>query len=617
MDRKIGRYSLGGSSNKDVTDRNIRVAFYSRVSTKHEEQVSALENQLEWCQNLRLLHPNWIIPNTLLDTGGIYVDEGITGTQAKKRTAFLKAISDGESHVYDLLVVRDVSRFARNCEESLKYTHLLKKCGIEVFFYNDGIWSNDADGELRLGIMSILAQDESRRTSEKVRAGQAISRQNGKLYGTGNILGYDLVRGESNNTYVINEEQAETVRRIFELYTASEPDLGIKKISSMMVEEQRKNASGVVRWSADKISRILDNRTYAGYIGYNKSNCTDFLEHTRRKNAKTSIEYIKGDFPAIIDDSVWQMAQRKKDKNYAVVRKMISEGQEKEEVLWGKRPPKDKWVKKIRCSCNSSYKKFKWRTNQGTGEDCYGYQCNNIVLHRKRDFIEKQGLSGEGYCNVPSIAQWKLDFQLRLILEHIWKNPEKTVSSLLSTIQENYKECDEKSAEMETARLLREEERLKVRQKNLLDLMLDGTITKEQFSETQAELISKLANIKCQIDELTGRAELVKMAEDRESIIAEIRAGLEDSIELNTKFIDAELIDSIVDRVVPDENFCFKWYLNFSSEYSKEFDAREYANYGAIDVSFEQARAYRKSFGNFIRPNQWKDIHAEIYIKVS
>lgn len=615
MRRKIGSYVNNKSTNKDVTDVDIRVVFYSRVSTRHEEQVAALENQLDWCQNLRTLHPNWIIPESLLDTKGIYVDEGITGTQAKKRTAFLKAIRDGEAGVYDLLVVRDVSRFARNCEESLKYTHFLKKCDIEVYFYNDGIWSNDADGELRLGIMSILAQDESRRISEKVRAGQAISRQNGKLYGTGNILGYDLIRGENNNTYAINEEQAETVRRIFELYTTT--GLGIKKISSMMTEEKRKNASGIVRWSADKISRILDNRTYAGYIGYNKSNCTDFLEHTRKKNSKAEIEYVKGDFPAIIDDSVWQAAQKKKDKNYAVVMKMIRDGTEKEEKLWGRRPPTDKWVKKIKCCCGSSYKKFKWRTNQGTGEDCYGYQCNNIVRHRKRDFIERQGLSGEAYCNVPSIAQWKLDFQLKLILEHVWKNPEKTVSNLLSTIQENYKEYDEKSSEMENARLLREEERLKLRQKNLLELMLDGTISKEQFSETQAELISKLADIKCQIDELTGRAELVKMTENRESLMEEIRASLEESVELNTKFIDAELIESIVDRVVPDENFSFKWYLNFSSEATKEFDSRDYAHYGAIDVSFEQARSYRKTFGNFIRPSQWKDIHSEIYIKVT
>ena len=122
----------------------------------------------------------------------------------------------------------------------------------------------DGDGELRLTIMATLAQEESRKISERVRAGQKISREKGVLYGTGNILGYDRVGG----TYQINPEQAYTVRKIFELY---DQGLGYKRICAELVRLGCKNAHGNVEWKVDRIGRILRNATYKGYIGYNKS----------------------------------------------------------------------------------------------------------------------------------------------------------------------------------------------------------------------------------------------------------------------------------------------------------------------------------------------------------
>lgn len=606
---KLASYESISASNKEVKDKDIKVAFYARVSTNHESQKEALGNQLEWCHKLRDTHPNWVIPDALLEDRGIYVDEGITGTQAKKRTNFLRAIDDGIHGVYQLLVVRDVSRFARNAEESLKYTHELKKYGVEVFFVNDGIWSKDPDGDLRLGIMAILAQDESRRISEKVLAGQSISRQNGVLYGTGNILGYNLVKrkdGQKRNTYIIDPVGAETVRMIFKMYL--EDNYGVRKISSKLTELKRANASGEVRWSADKISRILDNRTYSGYIGYNKSKCTSFLEHTRVKTNKNTIQYIKGDFEPIIDDSIWQEAQALKNKRT----------QQVQEFTYGKNPSNDKWGKKIRCSCNgSSYKRFKWRTNEGSGEECFGYQCYNIIRHRKRDFVVAQGLSGEGYCNVPSIAQWKLDFQLRLILQKVWANPDKTMKELMDAIEENYSDYDEKAIEMENARLLREETRLHARMDRLLETLLDGLITKEQFSRTKEEIDNKLNEIKARIDEITGRDKLINDAGNREALFDAIRISLSETASLDTKFIDEEIVDNIVERVVPYEDNTFKWYLNFSADESDVFDENDFAEYDSFTINFEQARSYRKQFGNFIRARQWKDINVMVYIRVA
>ena len=165
-------------------DRDRRIAFYGRVSTQHEAQVDALGNQMQWYDNQLRYHPNWQVINR-------YIDEGITGTSAKKRPAFMQMISDAKRGKFDLIVTREVCRFARNTVDTLQLTRELRNFGVEVFFVSDNIWTMDGDGELRLSIMATMAQEESRKISERVLAGQKISRQKGVLYGSGNIIGYD------------------------------------------------------------------------------------------------------------------------------------------------------------------------------------------------------------------------------------------------------------------------------------------------------------------------------------------------------------------------------------------------------------------------------------------
>ena len=155
-------------------NRNRKVVFYGRVSTEHEAQMSALENQLKWYDDQAKFHPNWNVVDK-------YIDEGITGTQAKKRPAFLKMIEDAKKEKFDLIVTREVCRFARNTVDTLVVTRQLKDIGIEVFFVSDNIWTMDNDGELRLTIMATLAQEESCKVSERVKAGQHISREKNNI----------------------------------------------------------------------------------------------------------------------------------------------------------------------------------------------------------------------------------------------------------------------------------------------------------------------------------------------------------------------------------------------------------------------------------------------------
>ena len=145
-----------------------KVAIYARVSTEHEAQINALENQIQYYDNKLSEHPDW----ELYDR---YIDEGITGTSVNKRKNFMRMLKDAEMGCFDLIITREVSRFARNTVDTLLETRKLKRMGVEVYFTEDNIWTfKDEDGELKLTLMATLAQNESKKTSMRVKAGQKI-----------------------------------------------------------------------------------------------------------------------------------------------------------------------------------------------------------------------------------------------------------------------------------------------------------------------------------------------------------------------------------------------------------------------------------------------------------
>ena len=279
------------------------VAFYGRVSTEHEQQLSALSNQMDWYIKLAQNNPNWHVVAR-------YIDEGITGTQMKKRPSFMQMLEHAKQGRFDLIVTRELSRFARNTVDALNATRELKQYGVEVYFVNDGIWTMDGDGEVRLTIMASIAQDESRKTSERVKAGQKISREKGVLYGNGNILGYDRI----GKSYVINEEQAATVRRIYELYAGG---MGEQGVAETLMAEGRKDGGGGCTWTASKVSRVLRKPTYKGYITYNRSHTENFLDHKRVNHAEKDYTLVKGDFEPIVSEELWNTCNELRTKRAA------------------------------------------------------------------------------------------------------------------------------------------------------------------------------------------------------------------------------------------------------------------------------------------------------------
>ena len=224
-----------------------------------------------------------------------------------------------------------------------------KQYGVEVYFVNDGIWTMDGDGEVRLTIMASIAQDESRKTSERVKAGQKMSREKGVLYGSGNIIGYDRVDG----TYVINEEQAATVRRIFNLYAEGH---GETTVAKMLIEENRKDGGGGLSWTASKVSRVLRKPTYKGYMTYNKSHIDDFLSHNRINHSEEDFVLVKGDFELkgdfepIVSEELWETCNQIRSKRAAFVK-----GKDGRAHKFGVSFPQNKWTKILFCDCGMRF----------------------------------------------------------------------------------------------------------------------------------------------------------------------------------------------------------------------------------------------------------------------
>ena len=520
-------------------NRERRVSIYGRVSTEHEAQLSALENQMQWYEDQARYHPNWTVVET-------YIDEGITGTQAKKRPAFLRMLEDARQGKFDLIVTREVCRFARNVVDTLVVTRELKSIGVEVFFIEDNIWTMDGDGELRLSLMATLAQEESRKTSERVKAGQKISRDNGVLYGNGNILGYDRV----GDTYVINEEQAETVCMIYDLYLQG---YGSMKIANILTEQKRKTASGLVKWSISNIMRAIRNATYTGTKCYNKSRSNNFLEQKRINNLDMSTyEYVEGDFPAIISQEVWDKAQEIRTSR--VKPSLVSTTK----TTHSKRDSKDIWVNLLRCSCGSSFRKNKWHTKNDGGIS-YGYQCYNQLNNGNKKKREELGLDTEGYCDSRMIADWKLDFMAKSLLEHLWTDRKESVLLALDLIKRYYRDERVTCGKGDTTVIQSKLNKATARLQNLIAMRADGEITKEEYQAMRSPVDEEIRALQKALTE-------VPQAEEHSSALNldEITATLHSLVDFSGATLNHDVISKFVYMVTPTSDTSFHWYVNLS-----------------------------------------------------
>ena len=529
--------------------RQRKIVFYGRVSTEHEAQLSALENQLQWYDDQLRYHSNWTVLRK-------YIDEGITGTQAKKRPAFMEMIADAKQRKFDLIVTREVCRFARNTVDTLMITRELKDYGVEVYFVEDNIWTMDNDGELRLSLMATLAQEESRKTSERVRAGQKISRDKGVLYGNGNIIGYDRVGG----TYVKNPEQAETVLMIFQMYAKG---LGQKKICNELCRLQRKDGVGKVSWSATKISRIIRNATYKGYKGYLKSYRNNHLEQKSIRNLDERTHlYIKGDFEPIVSEELWDYCNslRKKKSQY-----LVNEDGSLKTV--GQKTTNDVFLHKLRCNCGSKFRKNRWHQRKD-GSWSYGYRCYNVLNNGSKSSRLKDGNDADGYCDGSMICDWKFEIMASRLIKDLWKDRKEAIIESLEIFNRNYV-VEKKYTKEEIAGMEAKLYKVKQRLNNLTCMRADGEITKEEYQEMRAEAEKSIQEYENWLTEATQ----TDILDTREVFdISQVRNRLEELVDFQTDKIPPEIIEKFVALIVPIDGNHFDWFLTLDEGvYQQEF----------------------------------------------
>ena len=572
-------------------DRQRSVVFYGRVSTEHEAQLAALENQMQWYEDQAKYHPNWTVLKS-------YIDRGITGTQAKKRPAFMEMLNDAKYHKFDLIVTREVCRFARNTVDTLVITRQLKEIGIEVYFVEDNIWTMDNDGELRLTIMATLAQEESRKTSERVRAGQKISRDNGVLYGNGNILGYDRL----GDTYVINEDQAETVRIIYDLYLKGN---GFNKIVNELVRLKRKDSSGLVRWDATKVSRILHNATYKGYQGYYKSYKNNHLDQKTIVNRdEDTYLYVKGRFTPIISEEVWDKCKALRESKLT-----LRKTQEGKLERTGTRTSEDIWAKRLICRCGHRMRKDRWHVNK-TGLT-YGYKCYNVLNNGSKQARIDAGLDADKYCDMGTIADWKFDLMLRELLKALNLNNDDLIKKAYNQFENSY------TKETKEARELRDTEaklrRIRIKLENLTEMRVNGEIDKQEYSSLKAKINGEMLIAEKEIDNIKR----VVLEEERKATplvsIDVFRSMAVEDLDFTKPIRHSALVNTMIKKIVPNTSLDFKWYLNL---YPKRDDAgdEEYKEVVEFTIDYDAAKDFRNNRGEMLRQNQWKDLTVRVMV---
>ena len=527
-----------------------RVVIYARVSTEHEAQLSALENQVDWYKPILASHPEW----ELIEQ---YIDEGITGTSAQKRPQFMKMIAAAKRREFELIITREVSRFARNTVDTLQYTRDLKRWGVEVFFINDNIKTFDGDGELRLTIMATLAQDESRKTSIRVKAGQQTSMNNGVFYGNGNILGYDrveaIVAGNKKKVdFNINPEQAKTVRLIFKMYLDGN---GLTRIKDELERRGMRTATGKVRWHESCISHILKNSFYCGIITYHKEYVPDYLEQKKIKNYGTlELTQAKGRHEAIITTEEFERVQAIMESRTNKP-KITPNGR----YCKGKTPSKDVWCKLLVCACGHGVNRTHWSGVRNTHKVAYRYR--EVLRNGTPESRKKKGLPFEGYCNTPMVPQWKLVLMAKYVFTRYLNRKDEVLALANGMLKQHLSDNPDHEDNTELVISKQTEvDKLSKRFEQLLNMRMDGEITADVFISSSNEIREKIDLLKSEIAALTADAP-EETAINYEDKITFLKYALEQytCFEEDREIPDS-VLEAFVEKIVIYEDH-FEWYL--------------------------------------------------------
>ena len=488
-------------------DLPLRVTFYARVSTDQDEQINSLENQVQYYTELIQSKSNWkFVPG--------YVDEGISGGSTKKRDSFNRMIRDAKAGMFDFIITKEISRFSRSTLDSIKYTQELLDYNVGVFFQNDNINTLDTDSEFRLVIMAGVAQDEIRKLSERLKFGFRQAIKNGHVLGNDKLYGYD----KKDCVLTVNEEEAEIIRIIFDLY--GNQRLGTRTISKRLMALGYTSREGNA-FNTLTIRHILENPKYKGWYCGNKSQSVDY--RTKRNimlDESEWVTYPDPSIPAIVSEELWNRA------NALYKRRREEMKSHSSGVSFHNRYP---YSAKIYCEEHgTTFHRQVIQTKKGQQEV---WQCKVYRSH------------GRAACSAPQIRSSDLDLILSDIFKELVRDKEKIIDSLVTVLTNIPKEVDYGKLRCQVENEMDDLERKKNR---LLDLSIAGALTVEEFKERNDAF-------NAQIQECQGKLTAIRQEEENrtseELNIPAIRQALDEALSF-TGEIDSALVATILDKVV-------------------------------------------------------------------
>lgn len=466
-------------------DGPLRAAAYCRVSTDKEDQLNSLSAQRQFFQEYITNHPGWVFVR-------VFADEGLSGTSVKRRPQFAEMIGRALAGEIDLIVTKEVSRFARNTVDTLQVTRKLKEKGVGVLFLNDNIDTRDNDGEFRLTIMASVAQEESRKISERTRWGQLQAMRRGVVFGNRSIYGYTLANGR----LTVEPEQAEVVRLVYHKCLAERK--GTHTIARELTEAGiRPPLRPGGSWSSAMVLKILKNEKYCGDLLQKKYRTTDYLTHRKILNEDVEEKILLRDHhePIVSRDQfeavraeLARRAAAAEDKSRFSAR------------YW--------YSGKVRCGeCGRSFSGKRTKRSNGTE-----YQR----------FVCRGHFDPAVNCQMRAIRSEVIRACARRVLQELALDGEAIISGLLQELEQLRQRRQEDDGGVQ--RLQQAIQKQSDRKDRALEAFLDGGLSKGDMQRLVSRCDEELGRLQERLEEVERKRKALKQDINR---FAEIRALLE------------------------------------------------------------------------------------------
>ena len=492
---------------KTLYEIPMRVTFYARVSTDSEEQLNSLTNQVSYYEEMISKNAAWTYV-----TG--YVDEGLSGISTKKRENFHRMIEDAKAGLFDLILTKEISRFARNTLDSIQYTRDLLSAGVAVYFQNDNIKTLDEDSELRLSIMSSIAQDELRKLSSRVKFGHQQAIKEGVVLGNSRIFGYYKDKGK----LVIDEAEAPMVRQLFELYATGE--YSMKQIENIFWEQGYRNYKGN-KIAHGTMSNMISNPKYKGWYVGNKVKVIDmFTKKQKFLPPEEWVMYKDENVPAIVSEELWEQAN-------AVLRKRSEDVKNRQGIC----NTKNLLTGKLYCTC--------------CGSPYYRKESKN----RKGEVNSKWVCSGKIKNGAHTCESFPLyEDELKPILLEVFQDTKVDTEALIARYTEMHSELAGNAAlQREIANQKRIIELENQKKSKLLGYNVTGRISDREFISMTDQCNADIKKAEAMLHELEVQ---LQSNDEFQKHMAKLRAVMREAQKcVESGFVTKNFADQYIDKI--------------------------------------------------------------------